>query len=68
MSAVHEGPQTLRHFYFLMIDEMRMITDAAMEVRFGLRLLDRAAYHAYCHNISWCHPDPGNAAPAVLVK
>ena len=29
---------------------MRMITDDAMEVHFGLRLLDRAADHAYCHN------------------
>ena len=27
-----------------------MITDDAMEVHFGLRLLDRAADHAYCHN------------------
>ncbi len=29
---------------------MRMITDDAMEVHFGLRLLDRAADHAHCHN------------------
>ena len=29
---------------------MRMITDDAMEVHFGLGLLDRAADHAYCHN------------------
>ena len=29
---------------------MRMITDDAMEVHFSLRLLDRAADHAYCHN------------------
>ena len=27
-----------------------MITDDALEVHFSLRLLDRAAYHAYCHN------------------
>ena len=27
-----------------------MITDDAMEVHFGLRLLDRAADHAYYHN------------------
>ena len=27
-----------------------MITDDAMEVHFGLRLLDRAADHAHCHN------------------
>ena len=27
-----------------------MITDDAMEVHFGLRLLDKAADHAYCHN------------------
>ena len=27
-----------------------MITDDAMEVHFGLRILDRAAVHAYCHN------------------
>ena len=27
-----------------------MITDDAMEVHFGLRLLDGAADHAYCHN------------------
>ena len=27
-----------------------MITDDAVEVHFGLRLLDRAADHAYCHN------------------
>ena len=27
-----------------------MITDDAMKVHFGLRLLDRAAAHAYCHN------------------
>ena len=27
-----------------------MITDDAMEVHFSLRLLDRAADHAYCHN------------------
>ena len=31
---------------------MRMITDDAMKVHFGLRLLDRAAAHAYCHNYS----------------
>ena len=29
---------------------MRKITDDAMEVHFDLRLLDRAADHAYCHN------------------
>ena len=29
-----------------------MISDDAMKVHFGLRLLDRAAYHAYCHNYS----------------
>ena len=28
-----------------------MITDDAMEVHFGLRLLDRAADHAYCQII-----------------
>ena len=27
-----------------------MITDDAMKVHFGLRLLDRAADHTYCHN------------------
>ena len=27
-----------------------MITDDATEVHFGLRLLDRAADHAYCHS------------------
>ena len=27
-----------------------MITDDAMKVHFGLRPLDRAADHAYCHN------------------
>ena len=27
-----------------------MITDDAMKVHFGLRLLDKAADHAYCHN------------------
>ena len=27
-----------------------MITDGAAEVHFGLRLLDRAVKHAYCHN------------------
>ena len=27
-----------------------MITDDAMKVHFGLRLLDRAADHDYCHN------------------
>ena len=32
--------------YFL----MKMITDEAVEVYFGLRLLDRAADHACCHN------------------
>ena len=40
-------------FYFLFMQwlmRMRMITDDAMEVHFGLRLLDRAADHAYCHN------------------
>ena len=36
---------------------MRMITDLfydliAMKVPFGLRLLDRAADHTYCHNCS----------------
>ena len=29
---------------------MRMITDDAMEVHFGLRLLHRATDHDYCHN------------------
>ena len=29
---------------------MRMVTDDAMEVHFGLRLLDRVTDHAYCHN------------------
>ena len=29
-----------------------MISDDAMEVHFGFRLLDRAADHAYCHNYS----------------
>ena len=47
---------------------MRVITDDAMEIHLGLRLLDRAADHAYCHNISWYHPDPGTAAPAVLIR
>ena len=28
---------------------MKMITTDAMEVHFGLRLLDKAADHAYCH-------------------
>ena len=27
-----------------------MITDDAMEIHFDLRLLDRVADHAYCHN------------------
>ena len=27
-----------------------MITEDAMEVHFGLRILDRAALHAYGHN------------------
>ena len=27
-----------------------MITDDAMKVHFGLRLLDRTADHVYCHN------------------
>ena len=29
---------------------MRRITDDAMEVHFGLGLLDMVADHAYCHN------------------
>ena len=29
---------------------MRMITDDAMKVHFGLRLPDRTADHDYCHN------------------
>ena len=40
-------------FYFLLMQlsmRMRMITDDAMKVHFGLRLLDRAADHDYCHN------------------
>ena len=40
-------------FYFLFMQwlmRMRMITDNAMEVHFGLRLLDRVADHAYWHN------------------
>ena len=45
-----------------------MITDDAMEVHFGLRLLDRAADHAHCHNYPGVKPGPGTAAPAVLVK
>ena len=52
----------------MMMDGMRVILDAAMEIRFGLRLLDRATDHAYCHNISWCHPGPGTVAPAVLIR
>ena len=47
---------------------MRMITDDAMEVHFGLRLLDRAADHAYCHNYPGVNQTLGTAAPAVLVK
>ena len=34
----------------MLIDELRMVTDDAVEVHFDLRLLDRAAAHAYCHN------------------
>ena len=30
--------------------KMRVIADDAVEVQFGLRLLDRAADHAYCRN------------------
>ena len=53
----HEGLQKLRFFFFFLFLKfmqwsmrMRMITDDAMEVHFGLRLLDRAADHAHCHN------------------
>ena len=44
--AWHEGLQKLRLF---MQCSLR-ITDDAMEVHFGLRLLDRAADHTSCHN------------------
>ena len=43
-------------FYFILfviyavIDEDEDDTDDAMEVHFGLRLLDRAADHAHCHD------------------
>ena len=47
---------------------MKMITDDAMKVHFGLRLPDRAADHAYCHNYPGVNQGPGTAAPAVLVK
>ena len=30
---------------------MMRINDYPLEVHFGLRLLDRAAVHAYCHNV-----------------
>ena len=48
--------------------KMRMITDDAMEVHFGLGLLDRAADHAHCHNYPGVNQAAGTAAPAVLVK
>ena len=44
-----------------------MITDDAMEVHFGLRLLDRAADHAYCHKYPVL-TRPRNCGTAVLVK
>ena len=44
--AWHEGLQKLRLF----MQCLMRITDDAMEVHFGLRLLDRAADHASCHN------------------
>ena len=34
-----------------------MVTDDAMEIHFGLRLLDRATDQAYCHN----HPSVNQA-------
>ena len=45
-----------------------MITDAAMEVHSGLKLLDRAADHAHCHNYPCVTKARGTASPAVLVK
>ena len=52
MRAWHVGLQKLRLYFLFMQWSMRMwmITDDAMEVHFGLRLLDRAADHASCHN------------------
>ena len=46
------GMKSYRSWDFFMQRSMRMrvITDDAMEVHFGLRLLDRAAGHASCHN------------------
>ena len=41
---------------------MLMIADDAVAVRFGSRLLGRAAGFAYCHN----KPGPGTASPAML--
>ena len=41
----HEGLQKLRLFIFIYA-----VIDDAMKIHFGLRLLDRAAAHAYCHN------------------
>ena len=49
MRVWHEGLQKLRLFLFMQW-LMRMITDDAMKIHFGLRLLDRAADHTYCHN------------------
>ena len=46
--AWHERIQNLRHFNAVM--KKRRITDGAIAVHFGLRLLDRAADHATCHN------------------
>ena len=43
-----------------------MITGEAMEVRFGLRLLDKAEDYTYCHNYPGYYQ--GTAARAVLVK
>ena len=54
-------------FSSAMIDEMRMITDAAFKICFGLWLHDWAADHAFCHNTS-CHPDTGTAVLTVLIR
>ena len=43
----------------------RSITDDVLEVHFGWRLLDRARLTA---KVPGRYPDPGLAAPAVMVK
>ena len=45
-TAQYEGPSKLRHyFYYGMMDNDADITDFAIEVHFGLRLLYRVADH-----------------------